>query len=354
VKNTQHRFGERPIFRIRNRQYEIDSCAPQNQAIESGKVRWYGLTKGHYPGTLMDQSILPGLKAVGFWDANGTPDWGEEPHRNEGVEIIFLESGSIGFKVDDQQYNLRPGEFMITRPWQLHKLGAPNIGPSLLHWLILDVGVRGPHQKWKWPDWIILTRKDLAQLTQKLRRNENPVWRATPAVIDSYRKVRQCINSWNQPRAVSHLVVNLNGLFLNIFEALSSQHLDKPPTITSPRQVVETFLKELRHNLKLSSQPWSKSKMAELCGLGTTTFSKCCRELVNSGPIEFLKLCRLEAAAKLLVEKRETPITDIAMQCGFNTSQYFSTCFRSQYKLAPHDFRKRKGGTDRNRRARLA
>jgi AraC family L-rhamnose operon regulatory protein RhaS len=335
-------MDKKPIYKSRNTRYEIDSCTPQTCAIESGKVRWHGLTKGHYPGTLMPQNILPGLNSIGFWDADGTPDWGEEPHRNEGIEIIFLETGTMAFTADGTQYNLRAGHFTITRPWQLHKLGAPNIGPGLLHWLILDVGVRRPHQKWLWPNWIMLTKEDLADFTHKLRHNENPVWNATPSVIDSFRKIGRAVDSWNQPRVVSHLITHLNGLFLNIFDALSTQQTEETADLTSPRRTVESFLNELKNNISISGEQWSKASMAEHCGLGTTTFSKYCRELVNSGPMEFLNRCRLDSAAKMLREKVSLSVTEIALACGFNTSQYFATCFRKYFNCPPNDYRQRK------------
>ena len=40
--------------------------------------------------------------------------------------------------------------------------------------------------------------------------------------------------------------------------------------------------------------------MASHCGMGVTAFSKYCRELVNTGPMEFLNHCRLERAAQQL------------------------------------------------------
>ena len=332
---------QKPIYKSRNARYEIDTCDPQNRAIESGKVRWHGLTKGHYPGTLMPKNVLPGLSAIGFWDTDGAPDWGEEPHRNEGIEIIFLETGTMVFTAEGKQYNLRAGQFTITRPWQLHKLGAPNIGPGLLHWLILDVGVRRSHQKWLWPNWIMLTKEDLADFTQKLRHNENPVWNATPAIVESFRKIGRAVDSWNQPRVVSHLVTHLNGLFLNIFDALSTQQLEETPDLTSPRRTIESFLNELRNNPAVSSEQWSKSTMAEHCGLGTTTFSKYCRELVNIGAMEYLNRCRLDSAARILKQKAGKSITEIAMMCGFNTSQYFATCFRKRFGCTPNNYRQR-------------
>ena len=335
---------KKPVFKSRDEKYEIDTCAPQNKAIESGKVSWHGLTKGHYPGALIPKNVLPGLNSIGFWDADGTPDWGEEPHRNEGIEIIFLETGTMGFTVDKRLYHLRAGQFTITRPWQLHKLGAPNIGPSLLHWLILDVNVRRPHQEWRWPNWIMLTKEDLANFTQKLRHNENPVWNATPPITESFRRIGRSVDSWNHPRGISHLVVHLNGLFLNIFDALSTQQTEETPNLTSPRRTVDSFLNELKHNIEVCCEQWSKTSMAEHCGLGTTTFSKYCRELVNSGPMEFLNICRLDFASKALIKKADLTITDIGMACGFNTSQYFATCFRKRFGCTPNEYRRRLKG----------
>ena len=347
---TQHKLKKKPVFKSSVAQYEIDTCAPQNQAIQSGKVRWHGLTKGHYPGTLMPGNVLPGLNAIGFWDANGTPDWGEEAHRNEGIEFVFLETGATAMTVDSKLYQIRPGQFTITRPWQLHKIGAPNIGPSLLYWVILDVGVRRPHQKWHWPKWIMITTKDLAQFTQKLRHNENPVWNATPAITDSFRRIGRCIDSWGQSGAVSRLVIHLNALFLNIFDAIAFQQSEDIPTLTSPRRTVESFLSELKNNIAISSEPWSKQRMAQHCHLGTTSFTKYCRELVNSGPVEYLRLCRLDLAAKMLLADPGKPITDIAFACGFNTSQYFATCFGQHFKCTPKNYRLRNGLTIPNSR----
>ena len=104
-------MNSKPTFRSNKVRYEIDSCEPQNQAIVSGKVQWHGLTKGHYPGALIPQNILPRLSAIGYWDASGTPDWGETPHRNEGIEFLFLQTGTMAFTVDGKRCDLRAGQF---------------------------------------------------------------------------------------------------------------------------------------------------------------------------------------------------------------------------------------------------
>jgi AraC-like DNA-binding protein len=338
AKNIEHRMATQPSYQTRRIRYEIDRCEPQNRAIETGKINFHALTKGHYPGTPVPENILPGLNSIGFWNAGGAQDWGEDLHRNEGVEITFLETGTMVFTDDKRKHNLRAGQFTITRPWQLHKLGAPNIGPGRLHWLILDVGVRRPHQNWQWPEWMVLTKDDLAELTRKLRHNENPVWNATPAIAQSFRELAQTVEAWNRPHAVSRLAAYLNQLVLGILDALSEQQTQETPDLTSRQRTVELFLQELEHNPAAGRELWTINTMAEHCSMGVTAFSKYCRELVNAGPMEFLNRCRLDHAAHQLREQPGLSVTDVAFANGFNSSQYFATRFRRRFQMSPSRF----------------
>jgi AraC family L-rhamnose operon regulatory protein RhaS len=326
------------IYQARRKPYEIDTCEPQVRAVQEGKIKLHALTKGHYPGENFSSSILPGLNSIGFWDGAGPQDWGLNEHRNEGVEIVFLETGRMAFTVDKRRFDLAPGSLTITRPWQLHKLGDPNIGPGRLHWLIVDVGVRRPNQEWQWPDWLVLTREDMAELTRKLRHNETPVWKSTPDIAQTFQRIAQCILGWNQPHAVSRMITGLNQLFVAILDALSAQQLDESPGLTSRRRTVELFLKDLAENTVSRRELWSLEQMAKQCGMGITAFSKYARELVNVGPMEYLNQCRLDHAARQLRENPGQSVTDIAFANGFNSSQYFATCFRRRFKLSPSRF----------------
>ena len=79
--------------------------------------------------------------------------------------------------------------------------------------------------------------------------------------------------------------------------------------------------------------------MAEHCGLGVTHFVHHCKQLTNMTPAQYLNHCRIEAGAKMLVEKPAMSITNIALTCGFGSSQYFATVFRRRYGCSPKDFR---------------
>jgi len=328
-----------PIYKTQKSRFEVDSCAPQSAAVRGGKIQMQALSKGHYPGVLLQPGQLPGIASIGYWNGTSAQDWGLEAHRNEGIEITFLETGAMVFSVEAKKFELRSGHFTITRPWQLHRLGAPNIGPGRLHWLILDVGVRRPNQNWCWPDWVTLTRHDQAELTRKLRHNENPVWNSSPEICAAFRGLSDGVGKWSQPHMESRMLVLLNQLLLGILTALTAQQQHQNPELTSRRRTVELFLRDLSENAASIREPWTLDKMAGHCGMGITAFSKYCRELVNNGPVEYLNQCRLNRAAWQLKENTAQSVTEIAFQNGFNSSQYFATVFAKRFGVTPTGYR---------------
>lgn len=310
------------------------------KAVREGKIELHALSKGHYPGTRMDSNMLPGLANVGFWNCRGTQDWGLDFHRNEGLELVFLETGGMGFEVDGKSHSLHAGHLTVTRPWQLHKLGDPNIGRGRLFWLILDVGVRRPNQEWSWPPWVILDPRDLGDLTRKLRHGEQSVWVATPRIREVFRDLADCVQRWKKPGITSHLTVAINRLLVELLDVLTDQQLVESPELVTRRRTVELFLKDLSDSPSSAAEPWTLESMASHCGMGITAMAKYCRELVNNGPMGYLNLCRLEHAARALRERPAISITEVAMWAGFNSSQYFATAFLRQFQMTPSHWRR--------------
>ena len=319
--------------------FQIDSCAPQLAAAREGKIKFHALCHGAYPGLLLKPSQLPGVSSLGFWDGVGGQDWGLDLHRNEGVEICFLETGAMALSVETKNFALRSGHLTITRPWELHKLGAPHIGPGKLHWLVLDVGVRRPNHTWRWPAWLALTKADQEQLTHKLRHDENVVWEASAAIAAAFRSLSVCVLKWPAAHAESRTITLLNQLLIEILCTLTEQKSPEDLGLASRRRAVRLFLQDLAENQMNSSKAWQLEVMAAHCGMGVTAFSKYCRELTNSGPVEYLNHCRLDHAARQLRGCPLVPVTEIAFGNGFNSSQYFATVFRRRFHATPRNFR---------------
>ena len=331
-----------PIYQNAEDPLEIDDCGPQFRAIREGKSELHALSKGHYPGKRMNSNILPGLTSVGFWSCRGSQDWGLNSHRNEGLEIAFLETGGMGFEVDGRVHALQAGSLTVTRPWQLHKLSDTNIGRGKLYGLIFDVGVRRPNQEWTWPSWVVLSPTDLAELTRKLRQGEQAVWVANLQMRQVFRDVADCVLRWNQPRVSSRMAVAINRLLVELLDVLAEQQLEESPSLVTRRRTVELFLNDFVENPLSCAELWTLEGVAAQCGMGITAMAKYCKELVNIGPVAFLNQCRIDHAAQALRETPGISVTAIALRLGFNSSQYFATLFRKRHQMTPVQYRFRK------------
>ncbi len=328
-----------PIYQDRKRKFAADTCRPVVEAVAAGQLRQVALSRGQYPGRRLPPRVLPGVKTIGFWDATHRQDWGLDWHRNEGVELTLLESGELGFAVDNAEFQLKAGDLTFTRPWQRHRVGDPKVGAGRLHCLILDVGVRRPHQAWRWPSWIVLTPEDRRELTEVLRHNEQPVWQATSDMIHCFRRIATAVESDQNGSSVSHLAVRLNQLFLALLEMFRGQSVRLDQSLSSTRRTVELFWNDVRDNLETLGAEWTVRGMASRCGIGATNFISYTRQLTNRTPIQYLNHCRLRAAAQLLRERPELSVTDVALRCGFSSSQYFATLFREEFAAKPRDYR---------------
>jgi len=330
------RSTEVPVYIEHGKTFHADSCDPLVTAAENGELTLAGLGRGSYPGTRLPDGVMPGVRSIGCWDAKHEQTWGLPWHRNEGIEVTFLEHGSLPFQIGRRTFTLRPGNLTITRPWQPHKLGKPNVGPSRLHWIILDVGMRHPHQDWTWPAWLILTDDDVAELTGFLRGNEKPVWDADTEIARCFRQVTDTLDAGGGAGDASRLLVYINELCLLLLDMFRRQKTSISPSLSTARRSAEIFLGTLDERL---AEPWTLAAMAEHCGLGVTRFVHYCKQIANETPMQHLNRRRAEKAAELLRKQPDRTVTDIAFACGFSSSQYFATAFRKTFGCSPRDYR---------------
>jgi AraC family L-rhamnose operon regulatory protein RhaS len=318
-------------------EYHADTCLPLIDAVSRKKVKFNALARFTYPGRrLTDQTL--GLNSVGYWDANEPQDWGLDWHRNEGIEIHFLESGTMPYSQENKHTMLLPNQLTITRPWEIHKVGNPKICMGKFYWVILDVGIRRPHEKWKWPNWIVLTPEDLDKLTKLLRHNNRSVWDGNKKIRNCFIRIGQAVDADKNGSNASMVRILINELLHLLLDLIHREDIDLNESLTDSLHSVKHFLDELDRNL---FEAWTIEKMAESAGMGATRFTHHCKQLTNLTPMRYLVMKRLEMSKSSLIYNKNLTITDIAYNCGFSTSQYFSTVFKKHEKCTPQEFREK-------------
>lgn len=86
------------------------------------------------------------------------------------------------------------------------------------------------------------------------------------------------------------------------------------------------------------ASPITLARLAAIACTSPNNLLRLFRTATGSSPIEYLLKVRLRRAAELL-RKSALPVGEIAAQCGFNDSNYFTKRFRSLYGESPRNYR---------------
>ena len=71
--------------------------------------------------------------------------------------------------------------------------------------------------------------------------------------------------------------------------------------------------------------------------MSTSYFSKQFKSVTGVGFNEYLNIIRVTASEKLLISSNK-PITKIAMECGFNDSNYYAAVFKKIKGITPKKY----------------
>jgi AraC family L-rhamnose operon regulatory protein RhaS len=331
------------LFKAGQKVLRADSCQPLVEAVREGSVTLRALARGHYPGERLKASEAPGVCSLGYWHAAGEQRHGLPPHRNEGIELTMAFLGESAVMVDGKGYVLRPGDIMITRPWQLHAVGDACFAKGKIGWLILDVGVRHPHQAWRWPAWVNLDKRDLALLTRSLRQNEDALRTATPELRDAFRRLVSIADAGAGLFRGSRIATGVCDVLLRLLELFHENPVRLRPALTDSLRSVRLFVQDLQ----AQPLPQSVEAMAEACGLGVTRFGILFKEATGATPGDYLLRRRLEEARRLLRASPALSVEAVGRRVGFSHGNYFARIFRKAYGVTPAVWRTSGAGDER-------
>lgn len=84
--------------------------------------------------------------------------------------------------------------------------------------------------------------------------------------------------------------------------------------------------------------------LAEIAAAGAVCRSRCCslfRDKLGTTVGQFVMQYRLDKACGLMMQGK--PITETAMECGFNSSSYFAEAFKKTYGMTPRAYKSSRG-----------
>jgi AraC-like DNA-binding protein len=132
----------------------------------------------------------------------------------------------------------------------------------------------------------------------------------------------------------SQRVVHLtSGLILELARAVS-HHQDKEEA-----QADERFSALLAKLERECAEPWTLEGMAAELGLRRTQFTELFHHYTGDAPLRCLQRMRVARACHLLRTTQQS-ITDVALECGFCSSQHLDNVFRKFTAETPSEYRR--------------
>jgi len=231
--------------------------------------------------------------------------------------LIYCVQGEGYFEINESRYEIIPDYFFILPAHIPHKYGANSDNPWTIYW----VHFTGTKASDYWN--FLLDNSDTVMPIFLAPNNDRIV-----IFEDIMTHIEMSFNDDNMVYANTRFAYFLTTFKSSVFSP-NSQRIDDPDSIS---RVINYMREHLTEMLTLE-------QLAEVAGMSTSHFSAVFRQKVQSSPIQFFTVLKIQQACRLL-EYSTLRIKEIAYQIGYSDPYHFSRVFTTVMGISPRDFRK--------------
>lgn len=238
-------------------------------------------------------------------------------HYHNFYEIFYLLSGKCHFLLKDSVYELEKGDLVYIAPGELHH-SLYNEGENCEICMIYFK-----------KEYLLINNADT---THSFMGSVPALYRDNfvnllSRMLSEYARIDEYSDNF--------LSVYLQELLLMLMR--HSVLAEKEPALLNSKDA--DILLATKYIYKNFKQPLTLEQVSNVASLSPTYFSKKFKQTTGMGFKEYLNYVRLKHAQAALLTTDST-ITEIALEYGFNDSNYFKDLFKKVYGKSPREFRK--------------
>ncbi len=255
-----------------------------------------------------------------------------EKETSQCLRIYYIVDGRFDWLIEDEHYILYPGDVAVILPNQSFggEKGFMDIGTLwCMHLELEQIGRNGIFATGSFGQ---LTDSEWRAIGRILLLNNGPVLSKFKEVGPLFHDIHlEFVNQEiGYTARINHLIDELLILIARQRTRENNSRNDCPQKFMKLEQALRADL----------SHQWTVEEMAALFGLGLTAFSEKVKSFTGFSPLNYLINIRISEAIKLL-KKQDLPVTDIALDVGFYSSQHFATTFKKLTGYTPSEYRKK-------------
>jgi AraC family L-rhamnose operon transcriptional activator RhaR len=246
-------------------------------------------------------------------------------HEHEFGEIVIVMSGNGWHVLNEEPQLITCGEVFYIRPEDRHAFEQVND-------LFLTNVIYRPSER-------LLRPERLRQLLQPDEGGQRRRWQVTEKALGRLEPLLEALT--REARSQEPLAeVMAESLFLQLAVALCRHRFAVDGDQLPAAATLGHVLAFLRHRC---SEEVDLDQLAERFGYSSRAFYRAFREATNTTPHNYLVQLRLGRAMHALRTTGKS-ITDVAFECGFHDSNYFSSCFSKMTGSSPSEYRRQVRG----------
>ncbi len=270
---------------------------------------------------------IPGIRELimlGFDECHTAKRLSSHAHPGA-MEIFYIANGSVRWQVGEEQYDISGGHVFCTWPDEMHG-GIDDVWhPSEQYWLLLDLPKRMPAGY-------------LGVPADEARALHNSLWHLPRRKFAASPRIAEIIGELIDAHRATDRLVTLRArtlLLQMLVEVVQFSH--RPDETSGYSPVVATAIDLMTSRIE---EPYSVPELAEMVGQSVSHFHRRFKGETGLAPGDYYVRHRVSVAARMIAET-DLPLSKIAVQCGFGSSQYLATCFRRVTGRTPSSYRRR-------------
>ena len=242
-------------------------------------------------------------------------------HCHAYVEIYFMFDGESKFTVNGRHFTLKSGDIILIPPNVMHK--ADYTSAITCSYFVVFCDTKYFHEE-------IFSQID------SLDYYVGNIPKSLGNAEEIFRKLL-----WEHKSPDEHSSVMIKSLIVTL-----SVLLMRSKKSNNTLEVKSTFVKSTISYIKENySNPITLESAAKNATVSTTYLSRTFKKETGYRFKESLVLYRLAQSEAMLIEYPDRTILEVAYECGFNDSNYFTLSFKKLYGITPSDFRNGKIAT---------
>lgn len=252
-------------------------------------------------------------------------------HAHCGFELVFVSDGSIAYESEDGSViTVQGGQYSFMPPNIRHHPVGGFERPCLASWFIFKPEIEHATKN------TAFTEKDFNDLSQQLIGRSTTVQPFRTNTRHALLRFRMACKDFFSPTASPAVPALLRSLATEIIiDGVNHLLSDKAPSDTIYGEAAMAYIKANLFN------PISVPDIAAHLGFSESRTYALFRDYSGQTPVNYILSLRIKAAEELLLTSSLT-VSDIALQCGFGSSQYFSYNFKKINGITPTQFRAQK------------